>query len=242
MDCPQLPADQSLALGQKRLARAAHALGQDVLVRLVIFVLYILGFQRSSLADLFGYEVSGVKALVDRVLDNKIEGFFDHRRSKPAEGKPVSISRVGEFQEIRVLDKVILIPDGDQLAKKIITVALAEAGMLSNQEGADTLGCTPQAFGRLRERYRQEGSAGLIDQRQGQKTDYKVTPEVKAELIFQICAAAAEGKPITSHDIWDALNKVFPEKRISPRTVRYYLNKLGISLIKDRLVGLVKKN
>lgn len=239
MDCPQLPGDQSLVLGQKRLAKAAEALGQDVLVRLIVFVLYILGFQRSYLADLFGYEVSGIKTLVDRVLDNKIEGFFDHRRFQPAEKQPVSITRVGDFQEIRVLEKIILVPDGDLLAKKIITVTLAEADMLSNREAADILGYTPQAFGRLRERYRQHGSTGLIDQRQGQKMDYKVTSEVKAELIYQICANAAEGKPFTSHDIWNALNEIFPEKGISPRTIRYYLNKLGVSLIMDRLV---KKN
>jgi len=239
MHCPQLPAEQSLVLGERRFEKAARALGQDVLLRLIIFVLYVLGFPRELIARLFGYQVPGVKTLVDRVLSNGLEGFIDHRKIKILpEEKPVTITQEENYKQIHLLDKVIVIPDHDRLTKKVISVTLTEAGLLSNTEGAQILGYTPQAFGRLREKYRQQGSAGLIDQRQGQKSDYKVTPEVKAELIYQVCTRIAEGIPFSSEDIWAALNERFPEKKISPRTVRYHLNRLGFPQVK----GLVKKN
>ena len=72
----------------------------------------------------------------------------------------------------------------------------------------------------------QKGSLSLIDQRQGQKS--KVTPEVLAELIYQVCTRIAEGIPFSSEDIWAALNERFPEKKISPRTVRYHIKPTGI--------------
>lgn len=56
MHCPQLPAEQSLVLGERRFEKAAQALGQDVLLRLIIFVLYVLGFPRELIARLCGYQ------------------------------------------------------------------------------------------------------------------------------------------------------------------------------------------
>jgi len=236
MHCPQLPAEQSLPLGERRFEKAAQQLGQDVLLRLIIFVLYVLGFPRELIARLCGYQVPGVKTLVDRVFSQGLEGFVDRRKIKTLpEVKPVLITRGGNHQQIHLLDKVIVVPDQDRLTKKVISVTLTEAGLLSNAEGAQFLGYTPQAFGRLRERYRQKGGLGLIDQRKGQKSELKVTPEVKAELIYQVCTRISEGVPFSSEDIWAALNERFPEKKISPRTVRYHLNRLGFPRV-------VKKN
>jgi hypothetical protein len=236
MHCPQLPAEQSLPLGERRFEKAAQQLGQDVLLRLIIFVLYVLGFPRELIARLCGYQVSGVKTLVDRVFSQGLEGFVDHRKIKTLpEEKPVLITRGENHQQIHLLDKVIVVPDQDRLTKKVISVTLTEAGLLSNAEGAQFLGYTPQAFGRLRERYRQKGGLGLIDQRKGQKSELKVTPEVKYELIYQVCTRISEGVPFSSEDIWAALNERFPEKKISPRTVRYHLNRLGFPRV-------VKKN
>ncbi len=79
MHCPQLLGEQSLSHGQSRFEKAAQTLGKDVLKRLIIFVLYTLGFNREIIAKLFGYQVAGVKTLVDRVLINGLEGFYDHQ-------------------------------------------------------------------------------------------------------------------------------------------------------------------
>jgi hypothetical protein len=241
MLCPQLPDEQSIALGEKRLEKAAQILGKDVLQRLLIFALYILGFNREFVARLFGYQVSGVKALVDRILSNGLEGFYDRRKSQTAEEKPSNfISETEEHKQIIISNAVLSVPKDDVLARKIVGVTLVESGILSNLEGAKILGYTPQAFGRLRERYKIKGSYGLIDQRQGQKSDYKVTPEVKAEIIYQICTRVKEGISVSSEDISAVVNERFPEsQKISPRTIRHHLTQWGFPQVKRKLV---KKN
>lgn len=241
MNCPQLPAEQSLSHGQNRLEKATQILGKDVMKRLIIFVLYALGFNRELIAKLFGYQVAGVKALVDRILINGLEGFYDHRKLKIVNEKTPSIviADTEKHKEISISKAIMAIPKDDILARKIISVTLAETGFLSNLEGAKVLDYTPQAFGRLREKYRLQGSSGLIDQRQGQKSDYKVTPEVKAEIIFQICTKIREDTTVSSGDISAALNECFPESKISPRTVRYHLNQLGFQHFRRKLL---KKN
>lgn len=242
MHCPQLPAEQSLSHGENRLEKAAQTLGKDVTKRLVIFALYILGFNRELIAKLFGYQVAGVKTLVDRILISGLEGFYDHRKSKIVneQASSVVIADTEKHKEISILEAVIAIPKNDILARKIISVTLAETGFLSNVEGAKILDYTPQAFGRLRDKYRLQGSSGLIDQRQGQKSDYKVTPEVKAEILFQICTKVRENTTFSSEDVSTALNECFPESKISPRTVRYHLNQLGFQHFRRKL--LLKKN
>ena len=241
MHCPQLSAEQSLPHGENRLEKAAQTLGKDVLKRLIIFVLYTLGFNRELIAKLFGYQVAGVKTLADRILVNGLEGFYDHRKSKIVNEKTpgVVIADTEKHKKISISEAVIAVPKDDTLARKIISVTLAETGILSNLEGAKILDYTPQAFGRLREKYKLQGSSGLIDQRQGQKSAYKVTPEVKAEILFQICTKVREDTTISSEDISTALNECFPESKISPRTVRYHLNQLGFHHFRRKLL---KKN
>lgn len=242
MLCPQLPTEQSLTLGEKRLEKTVQVLGTDVLQRLIVFVLYVLGFNRELIAKLCNYQVSGVKTLVDRVFNNGLEGFYDHRRTKGLsnEGNSnVFINDATDQKQINISGTVISVPKNDLLAKKIISVTLTESNILSNLEGAEIMDYTPQAFGRLRERYKQKGSHGLIDQRQGKKGDYKVTPEVKAEIIYQICEKVREGISFSSEDICAAINEHFPENKISPRTIRHHLTQWGFPQIKK---NLVKKN
>ncbi len=242
MYCPQLPNEQSLAVGEKRLERAALSLGPDVLQRLIIFVLYVLGFNRDMIARLFGYQVSGVKTLVDRVFNNGLEGLCDHRRTGGAGEKKdaVAITDAEDHKQVDISGTVISVPKHDLLARKIIGVTLVESELLSNNEGAAILDYTPQAFGRLRERYRLQGSAGLIDQRRGQQSDFKVTPEIKAALVYDICQKARDGITFSSKDLCEAINQQFPDSKISQRTTRRHLTQLG--LLPHLRKGLVKKN
>ena len=61
------------------LRKLLKPLAKDVLKCLIIFVLYTLGFNRELIAKLFGYQVAGVKTLVDRILINGLEGFLLYR-------------------------------------------------------------------------------------------------------------------------------------------------------------------
>jgi hypothetical protein len=81
MDCPQLPVTHSTVNGRKRLLIAETALGPDVIKRLLIYALYLLGFKREVLAEMFGYQLAGVKSIIDRVSSHGLEGLLDRRRT-----------------------------------------------------------------------------------------------------------------------------------------------------------------
>jgi len=227
MDCPQLPAEQSTTNAQKRLDNAVKVLGKDVLVRLLIYSLYLLGFKRETLAKMFGYQLAGIKSIIDRISEYGLEGLIDQRRTikEPKQLKPEAIPEPLN----------ITVRRDDHLARKVLAVCLVEAGAISAGQGACYLGYTPQAFSRLLKRYREKGSAELLDKRRGQQRDYKVDLDVKSEILYQFLKLTSQNTAFSSRDIHQAVTKAFPEKKISERTVRYHLTLLGFSQVHRRL-------
>jgi transposase len=237
MDCPQLPDEQSAANGQRRLSSASTVLGKDVLVRFLIYALYLLGFKRETLAKMFGYQLAGVKSIIDRVNRSGLEGLIDQRRSI----KEQELSK----PEVSLTDHEITITSpgpvdfrlkrDDLLARKVIATVLVDAGAISAAQGAEILGYTPQAFSRLLKRYREKGSIDLLDKRKGQQHDYKVDLNVKSEILYQFLNLSCQNAPFSSKDIHQAVDEAFPEKQISERTIRYYLTLWGFSQVHRRL-------
>ncbi len=237
MDCPQLPDTQSAIKGHKRLETAEIVLGRDVLTRFLIYALYLLGFKREALAEMFGYQLSGVKSIVDRVGTSGLEGLQDRRRTvkEPEAMEP----------EIKVQKDAIMLytPEpleisfkaGDFLARKVVASVLADSEIISPAQGAALLDYTPQAFNRLLQRYRQEGSLRLIDQRKGQRHDYKVDLPVKSEILYHFVRLSCLNEPFSSKEIHEAVSRAFPEKEISERTIRHHLTLLGFSAVQKRL-------
>ena len=237
MDCPQLPDEQSTANASKRLDSAAKVLGKDVLVRLLIYALYLLGFKRETLAGMFGYKLSGVKSIIDRISEYGLEGLTDQRRSlkEPEKLKP-EVLLTEQEATVTIPEPLSLTVDrDDHLARKVLAVCLVEAGAINASQGAKFLGYTPQAFSRLLKRYREKGSADLLDKRKGQQRDYKVDMDVKSEILYQFLKLSSQNITFSSKDIHRAVNEAFPEKQISERTVRYHLTLLGFSQVHRRL-------
>ncbi len=78
----------------------------------------------------------------------------------------------------------------------------------------------------------------MIDQRKGQLSDYRFTAEVKAELIQQfvldiVAEGRASGRSLSEH----LLSRC--ELRLSERSIRDQLGKLGLSRIKESLPNLL---
>jgi PIN domain nuclease of toxin-antitoxin system len=89
-----------------------------------------------------------------------------------------------------------------------------------------------------------EDIPALLDKRQGQKHDYQVTPEVKAEIIQQYVARIVTGRSASSDGITEVVNEQ-TQKELSPRTVRWHIQKLGLQSIKKtlpKLLDALKKN
>jgi transposase len=237
MDCPQLPDEQSAANGRRRLHGASAILGKDVLVRLLIYSLYLLGFKRETLARMFGYQLAGVKSIIDRVNNSGLEGLIDQRRSiKEQEPSKPEISLTE--QEIVIFSPgpvALKLKRDDHLARKVMAAVLVDAGIITSVQGAQILGYTPQAFSRLLKRYREKGSTDLLDKRRGQQHDYKVDLAVKSEILYQFLKLSCQNVLFSSKDIHSAVSKAFPEKMISERTIRHYLTLWGFSQVHRRL-------
>lgn len=237
MDCPQLPDTQSAVNGRKRLETAETVLGRDVLTRLLIYALYLLGFKREALADMFGYQLAGVKSIIDRVGAYGLEGLFDRRRTfrEPEALKPEVSVKEGAIMIYTPEPVEMTLGADDLLARKVVASALADSGIITVAQGAALLGYTPQAFSRLLKRYREEGSADLIDKRKGQQHDYKVDLSVKSEILYHFLKLACQNEPFSSKEIHQAVSAAFPEKEISERTIRHHLSRLGFGEVQRRL-------
>ncbi len=237
MDCPQLPDTQSAVNGRKRLETAETVLGPDVLTRLLICSLYLLGFKREALAEMFGYQLAGVKSIIDRVGSYGLDGLLDRRRSskEAEEVKPETRIKEGTLTLFAPEPIELTVKPDDLLARKVTASALVDSGIITVAQGASLLGYTPQAFSRLLRRYREEGSINLIDKRRGQQHDYKVDLEVKSEILYHFLKLACRNEPVSSKEIHQAVSEAFPEKEISERTIRHHLTLLGFSAVQKRL-------
>lgn len=237
MDCPQLPEERSAANAQKRLSSASAVLGKDVLVRLLVYALYLLGFKRETLADMFGYQLAGVKSIIERANNYGLEGLIDQRRSINGleKEKPEVVLTEKEAAVNLTGPVTIEIDKSDHLSRKILAVCLVASGAITTAQGAQILDYTPQAFSRLLKRYREKGSSELLDKRRGQQHDYKVDMEVKSEILYQFLKLSSQNASFSSKDIHRAVSEAFPDRQISERTVRYHLTLLGFSQVRRRL-------
>jgi predicted transcriptional regulator len=120
---------------------------------------------------------------------------------------------------------------------------MLNSGLLTNQQVAEAIGLTLQRTTALAQELMQSGAVSLLDRREGQKQEYRVTPAIKAELIQQFALDVITGEPASGASLSDQLKKRC-EITISARTIRYHLGKLGLPRIKHslpQLVAAVKK-
>ena len=116
-------------------------------------------------------------------------------------------------------------------------------GLLSKREVAEAIKLTPSHTATLARRLDEQGALSLVDRRQGQKQEYRVTAPVKAELVQQfavdiITSGQTSGSKI-SNELKERCNIAVPA-----RTVRHHLAQMGLREIKEslpQLLAVVKK-
>ncbi|MDA1043812.1 MAG: hypothetical protein O3C57_01170 [Verrucomicrobia bacterium] len=119
-------------------------------------------------------------------------------------------------------------------------ISLLNAELLSTTEVAAALGLSGahcrELAGKLS---RHDVVEALVDKRHGQKQDYRVGPAEKAEIILQFAARVVTGQ-CTSSDVLAEVVNEHSKSSLSPRTVRWHMEKLGLSSIKRTLPELVR--
>ena len=239
-------------LSKDRIDRALAAFGAIVIRRILCFALYLLGLNRQDIGKFLDLPPETVKSIIKVLMADGLSALEDRRRRPAAptpqvcsELPPITLKQEGPLilVDLGAQDRKLKLDQHDTLQLRTILLTMLNAGLLTNQQVAEAIGLTPQRTMALAQLLMQNGALSLVDKREGQKQDYRVTPEIKAELIQQFAVHVITGGPTSGTSISDQL-KQRCQITVSARTVRHHLGKLGLPKIKHslpRLVAAVKK-
>ena len=248
IDCRNLTFSPSLS--QDRMQRARQSLGETVIQRILSFSLYLLGVNRQAIGRALGIPAETAKSIIKAVGKDGLPALEDRRHrisaflpQGPSRSAPVTLHPTEEHLVVDFGERQLEIPRQNVLQLRTILLSMLNSGLLAQRQVAKAIGLTPAHTASLARRLDREGMAALIDKRQGQQTDYRITPEVKAELVQQFAVdVIARGK--TSGNAISAELQDRCQITIPARTVRHHLARMGLEQIKQslpQLVAAVKK-
>lgn len=245
IDCQK--ASFSSSLQQQRLEQARSVLGERVVDRLLCFSLFLLGVQRSTIAELLDAPPGTVRSVIRSVLHNGLPALEDRRSSSstflPSRQEPVKITieKSPEMITVNLGDSGrIEIPRKNVLQQRVVLLSLLTDGLLSTKEVSEALGFSMVHTRELSEKLSGGDVTSLIDKRSGQTQEYRFTPEVKAQLIEQFVVDLVTDGSVSGRTIAEHLQQRC-DVGLSERSIRDHLGKLGLSRIKKSLPGLLKE-
>lgn len=245
MQCPHLSKFQSIKKGQKRLDQAIDFLGPDVANKILGFSLYVLGYPYDFISDTVRLSEPGLKTLIQDVYENGVEPFLDKRKKvhpvikNPQETANPPVKYI-EHDEKDIIEFKLTCPislrirKDDSIGKKLLTLLFIDANLLKQAEAAKILKCKRLAVYQNLKKIRSIGTKGLIDNRKGQKTEYKFDAKVKGEIVKGYLLSIFENKIPTKTNITQHLREKFSEK-YSEEAVALHLKKLGFPDNKNEL-------
>ena len=236
----------SNAYASRRLQCAYQILGTSIVHRIIGFALFLMGANREHIASYLGMPFGTFLSFLTRIEKHGLTALEDQRkRSAVQQSKvetPFRLSlRVGEKHIDISLDRKhssIIIPQSNVLQSKVVLLTLQKSGLLSGKEVSGALGLSERHTRELSARLHTQDTPALIDQRKGQLKEYRFTPEVKAELVQQFAANVICGQNTSSRFLAAQLDKRC-EMHLSDRTIRFHLQKMGLSRITKSLPKLV---
>ena len=249
-DCQNLRFSPSLS--QNRLQRAVQVLGEPILRRVLCYSLYLLGVNRSEIGQTLAIPPETAKTIIKSVKKKGLAAFEDQRYRNssflpPVQTSPdpvtLSVTKEHVIVDFGVEGRCLHIPRENSLQVRTVLFTLCNSGLLSYKQVAQAIGLTPVYTAKLARQLADEDVLSLIDKREGQKSDYRITPDVKAELVQQfavdvIARGKTSGRTI-SEEIEERCQLTVP-----PRTVRHHMAGMGLAKIKQslpKLVDAVKK-
>lgn len=253
MDCRDV--EFAPTKSETRINGALKVFPRGVLMRLLAFALHLLGAKRKAVATLVDIPEESVKTVVRHVMRDGLAALRDRRRrlDEPpsAQTSPspphISARREGEWcvVEFGPDQNPLRIPVGFHVQARAVLLSLVNARLLSVKEAAAVLGLSAAHCRELAKKLvAYDVAESLVDKRTGQKSDYRVGPEQKAELIQQMAARAITGRSTSSNVLAEAINER-TQSNVSARTIRWHVLKLGLNRIEEtfpELVATLKKS
>ena len=244
--CPS-PLTFSSAHADKRIQAASKTLGEGVVERVLAVALFLLGARREEIAQHLSMPLGTLLSLLTRITRHGVPALEDrrHRHSqfRPAAPPLAAAIQVAAAASGMVVDfgaegRRVSIPAANVLQTRVFLLTLLDNGLLDRSQVAGLLGYSSTHTARLARQLARGDVPALLDQRQGQKDDYRVTTDVKAELIQQFAVdVIARGK--TSAEAISSELRARCHITIPVRTVRHHLARMGLPTIRHSLPELL---
>jgi hypothetical protein len=250
IDCQKLIF--SPRLSENRTDQAQRTLGSIVVQRILCFALYLLGVNRKAIGQSLSIPSETAKSIIKAVYRDGPVALEDRRRRFSSflpkvqpEPAPITLREEEDHivVDLGVSGRYLKLSRQDPLLLKTVLLSMFNNDLLSKREVAEAMNLTPSHTATLARRLDEEGARSLVDRRQGQKQEYRVTAPVKAELVQQfavdiITSGQTSGSKI-SNELKERCNISVPA-----RTVRHHLAQMGLRGIKQslpQLLAVVKK-
>jgi len=245
IDCQNLVFSTQLA--ENRMDHAQKVFGPGVLQRFLCYALYLFGVNRKVIGQVLDIPKETAKSMIKTINQHGLRALEDRRQQSSIlrpkllqEAEPVTLREEQNkiIVDLGISNRMLQLNREDPLQVKTILLTLLNNGLLKNRQVAEALHITPTYTAILAHRIDEKGAVSLLDQRQGQKQDFRVPQEVKAEVVQQfaldvITSGQTSGKAISA-ELKERCDIFIPE-----RTVRHHMARMGLGKIKKSLPELV---
>ena len=235
-----------------RVKAASKTLGEGVVKRVLGFALFLMGARREDIARHLSIPLGTLFSLLTRISKHGLPAVEDRRHrhsdflSLPEHRTPalrVTARKSEIVLNLGAEGPTVSIPISNVLQTRVFLLTLVQNGLLERTQVARLLGYSSTHIARMTRQLAQDDVPALLDKRRGQEEDYRVTPEVKAELVQQFAVdIIARGR--TSGEAISAELRDRCDIAIPARTVRHHLARMGLPAIRHslpQLLAAVKK-
>jgi len=244
LDCQNFSFSQRLS--SERLKKAHDIFGTKIIDRLLCFTLFLLGVDRASISKNLNIPPGSIRSIIRALFNGGISALEDRRYCASAflphkEEKTISVDvkRNANNFVVGFGSLELTIPRKNTIQAKTVLLTLVNNGLISVRVASETLDFSAEHIRILANRLKMEDTNAFLDKRQGQQKDYVFTQAIKSEIIQQFSANAAVKKKTSSSALAeDIKNRCGLE--LSPRTIRSYIDKSGLSKIKNTLPAIIK--
>ena len=242
--------EYSAKVSNKRLKKATALIGDKMVKRIIGLALFFLGANRNKICEILNLPLGTFLTFLNRFDKCGTDAFSKKKPPVKAVQAAPQAELLYEYNatqsKLNLSDKILLLPisSNNSLQHKVLILSFFNWGLISSSEAARQLDFSERHIRELAQNLEANDVGSLIDKRQGQQQDYNFTTEVKAELIQQFTFNVATGKSSSSKHLCQQVNEVC-NTQVSDRSVRLYMNKLGLSGIKNSLFEMLedfKKN
>ncbi len=240
MNCEILYFSQKLS--DQRISQAEALLGRRIVQKILAYALFLFGVSRNTISSFLNMPPGSIRSLVLSINSRGLAGFEDQRTKtssfKPPLPKQITPTlNVEDFWlkvDFEIGTLVLRVSEFNPVQKRVVLLSLLNSGLLEHSEVSDALHLSVDRTEKLARKLEQEDVKGILDQRQGQRQDYRFTPEIKAELIQQFVIEAVAQRPTGGEQLAKKL-KERCQLTLSAGSILSHLSKLGLPAIKDSL-------